>query len=115
MWHWTYTWIGNKWVTVVEQTSSVPSSYELSQNYPNPFNPTTQIRYNLEKPGLVSVKVYDLLGREVVTLVNTHQGAGSYTVTFNTAQIGRSLSSGVYFYRLESGSFVANNKMLLVK
>jgi hypothetical protein len=115
MWHWTYTWIGNKWVSSVEQTSSIPSSYELSQNYPNPFNPTTQIRYRLEKPGLVSLKVYDVLGREVTTLVNTYQEAGSYTVTFNTAETGQSLSSGVYFYRLESGRFVANNRMLLLK
>jgi hypothetical protein len=115
MFYWTYTWIGNRWVTAVEQTSSVPSSYELSQNYPNPFNPTTQIRYSLEKPGLVSLKVYDVLGREVTTLVNTYQEAGSYTVTFNTAETGQSLSSGVYFYRLESGRFVANNRMLLLK
>jgi len=114
MWHWTYTWIGNLMKPVsVEQASAMPLKYTLSQNYPNPFNPSTQINYSLEKPGKVSLKIYDLLGREVSTLVDDHQAAGTYTVTFNTA--GRNFSSGVYFYRLESGSFAATHKLLLLK
>ncbi len=115
MFWWTYTWIGNQWVTGVEQTSDVPVAYELAQNYPNPFNPTTQIKYSLEKPGWVTLKVYDMLGREVSTLVNRQQAAGAYTVTVDMSSAGRSLSSGVYFYRLESGSFAAVKKMMLLK
>ncbi len=115
MWHWTYTWIGNLMTPTVsvEQVSVVPVKYTLSQNYPNPFNPSTKIKYSIEKPGNVSLKVYDMLGREVSTLVDENQVAGTYTVTFNTA--GQSFSSGVYFYRLESGSFGATHKLLLLK
>jgi hypothetical protein len=87
--------------------------YALFQNYPNPFNPSTVIKYSIEKAGQVYLKVYDLLGREVSTLVDEHQVAGTYTVTFNTT--GQSFSSGVYFYRLESGSFVATHKLILLK
>jgi hypothetical protein len=114
MWHWTYTWIGNLMNPVsVKQVSMVPVKYTLSQNYPNPFNPSTQINYSLEKSGKVSLKVFDMLGREVSTLVDENQVAGTYTATFNTA--GRGFSSGVYFYRLESGSFVATHKLMLLK
>jgi hypothetical protein len=115
MWHWTYTWIGNLMTPVVsvEQVSVVPVRYMLSQNYPNPFNPSTRINYSIEKPGKVSLKVYDMLGREVSTLVNENQVAGTYTVIFNTA--GQSFSSGIYFYHLVSGSFVATHKLILLK
>ncbi len=112
MFNWTYTWIGSKTLGVT-QTSSLPHTYELKQNYPNPFNPSTQIKYSIEKAGIVSLKVYDLLGREVANLVNTYQQIGSYAVTFNS--VNRAFSSGVYFYRLESGSFVATHKMVLLK
>jgi hypothetical protein len=112
MFYWTYTWIGNKW-TGVEQTRTMAHSFELSQNYPNPFNPSTQIRYSLQKSGMVSLKVYDIIGREVGSLVHAYQEAGSYNVTFNTANFN--LSTGIYFYRLQSGSFVAMNKMVLLK
>ncbi len=115
MWHWTYTWIGNLMqpVTSVKRVNVAPIKYALLQNYPNPFNPSTVIKYSIEKAGKVSLKVYDLLGREVSTLVDDNQAAGSYTVTFNTT--GRSFSSGVYFYRLESGSFVSTHKLILLK
>ena len=115
MWHWTYTWIGNLWspVTEVAQIGDVPHAYSLSQNYPNPFNPSTQIRYSIERAANVTLKVYDVLGRQIVSLVDAYQAAGSYVVTFNTA--GQSLSTGVYFYRLEVGSFVATHKMMLLK
>ena len=115
MWHWSYTWIGNKSSTGVVQTDEAVRDYALSQNYPNPFNPTTQIRYSVAKAGMVSLKVYDLVGRELVTLVNQYQAAGSYSVTFSSAAFGTHLASGIYFYRLEAGSFVATNKMLLLK
>lgn len=92
-----------------------PQKFELSQNYPNPFNPSTKIEYSLEKPGMVSLKVYNMLGQEVVTLVNGPQEAGSYTVSFNTTKGMVGLPSGVYFYRLETGSFVSIKKLVLLK
>jgi photosystem II stability/assembly factor-like uncharacterized protein len=92
-------------------SSEVPSSYSLSQNYPNPFNPVTKINYELPKSGLVTMKVYDVLGQEVATLVNEVKNAGTYNVEFN----GASLSSGIYFYKLESNGFSDIKKMMLIK
>jgi hypothetical protein len=89
----------------------VPATYALSQNYPNPFNPTTVISYQISNDGLVTLKIYDVLGREVETLVNANQQVGRYDVTFD----GSKLASGVYFYRLVSGNRVMTKKMLLVK
>jgi hypothetical protein len=108
---WVHTWIGDQWVVGVEDENDIVKSYNLFQNYPNPFNPLTQISYSLEKSGFVSLKIYDLLGREVVTLVNTEQSAGTYTVQFDASR----LASGIYFYKIESGSFVKTNKMVLMK
>ncbi len=88
-----------------------PQSFQLFQNYPNPFNPTTVISYQLPVPSAVLLKVYDLMGREVATLVNQWQAAGRYDVPFNAAN----LSSGVYFYRLSAGTFSETKKMMLVK
>jgi len=85
--------------------------YRLEQNYPNPFNPVTKINYALPKSGFISLKVYDLLGREVVNIVNENKAAGNYSVDFNAGR----LTSGVYFYRLESNGFVDTKKMMLVK
>ncbi|MFQ3597685.1 MAG: T9SS type A sorting domain-containing protein [Chloroherpetonaceae bacterium] len=87
------------------------TNYALAQNYPNPFNPTTNISYVLPKAENVSLKVYDVLGREVATLVNEVKAAGAYTVPFNASN----LASGVYFYKLQAGSFVQTKKMMLVK
>jgi hypothetical protein len=92
-----------------------PHEFALLQNYPNPFNPSTRIQYNLEKAGMVSLKVYNVLGLEVATLVNAYQQANSYTVQFNTHEGGLNLSSGVYFYRLEAGSFVSTKRLILIK
>ncbi|MCZ6776922.1 MAG: phospholipase D-like domain-containing protein [Ignavibacteria bacterium] len=89
----------------------VPASFSLLQNYPNPFNPSTKIQYLLPGNHLVTLKVYDLLGREVTSLVNEKQAAGSYRVEFST----NGLASGVYFYRLRAGSFVETKKMLLMR
>ncbi len=90
---------------------NVARAYELAQNYPNPFNPVTMIRYQIPTAETVSLKVYDVLGKEVATLVNGRQEAGSYAVPFNAS----GLSSGMYFYRLQAGSFVETRKMMLVK
>ena len=89
--------------------------YSLSrlsfQNYPNPFNPTTAISYQLSAVSHVTLKVYDVLGREVATLVNEKQDAGTHVVTFD----GSHLSSGVYFYRITAGTFIATKKLVLMK
>ncbi|MBP9096366.1 MAG: T9SS type A sorting domain-containing protein [Ignavibacteria bacterium] len=92
-------------------TSTIAEKYSLSQNYPNPFNPTTKINFAIPQNGFVSLKVYDISGKEVMTLVNKNMTVGSYAVDFN----GALLSSGVYFYRLETGSFSETKKMMLVK
>jgi hypothetical protein len=103
---------GDQVVSVQELPSSgIPNSYSLSQNYPNPFNPSTNIQYSIPKSGLVSLKVYNLLGQEVATLVEGNQTAGTYVATFDASRV----SSGIYFYRLMSGGFVEVRKMLLLK
>ncbi len=89
----------------------IPAEYSLSDNFPNPFNPSTVIQYQLPLKNMVSLKIYDVLGREVKTLVNEMQDAGNYSVAFN----GSSLVSGVYIYSLRSGSFSATKKMMVVK
>ncbi|MCA0444604.1 MAG: T9SS type A sorting domain-containing protein [Bacteroidetes bacterium] len=88
-----------------------PVSFSLSQNYPNPFNPATVINYQLPVNSMTKLKIYDVIGREVATLVNEMKPAGRYQVTFNAGH----LSSGVYFYRIEAGSFVQTKKLILVK
>ena len=98
-------------ITSVTSADREPISYQLYQNYPNPFNPSTSIRYQLPKDGFVTLKVYDVLGKEVATLVNEVRIAGEYTVTFD----GSGLPSGVYVYRLKAGSYVSSHKMLLLK
>jgi hypothetical protein len=91
--------------------TTAPLAFALAQNYPNPFNPTTVVSYQLPEAGSVKLVVHDLLGREVATLVNEHQGAGQYTVQFD----GTGLSSGVYFYRLTSGERMETRQMQLLK
>lgn len=94
---------------------ALPEVFTLFQNYPNPFNPSTNIQYRLEKSGQVSLKVYNMLGHEVATLVNGRQEAGDHTVTFNTSLTTLNLASGAYLYRLEAGSFVSVRKFILMK
>jgi dienelactone hydrolase len=94
-----------------ERTKSLPTDFYLNQNYPNPFNPTTKIRYQVPATGLVSLRVYNLLGEVVTTLVNEERPVGSYEVEFNAAN----LPSGVYFYQLQTGNFVETKKMVLLR
>jgi hypothetical protein len=90
-------------------------SFTLSQNYPNPFNPSTRIQYSVEKAGQVSLRIFNLLGCEVATLVDGRQEAGSYTVQINAGEGALSLASGMYFYRLETGSILSIRKMVFMK
>ncbi len=92
---------------------AVPENYSLKQNYPNPFNPSTKINYEIKSAGFVSIKVFDLLGKEVASLVNEKQNVGSYAVDFNSTDF--SLPSGIYFYTLSAGEFKETRKMVLVK
>ncbi|MBN1633246.1 MAG: T9SS type A sorting domain-containing protein [Ignavibacteria bacterium] len=92
-------------------TTTIPDEYNLGQNFPNPFNPSTKIQFDLPENGFVSLKVYDMLGREVAVLVNDYESAGSYIVDFN----GSRLSSGIYYYRIETGSYAEVRKMILLK
>ena len=98
-------------VSAVAGRTMSPTGFELSQNYPNPFNPATVIKYRLPASAGVRLVVYDILGREVSTLVNERQNPGSYEVHFN----GRGLASGVYLYRLQAGQFVETKKLVLLK
>lgn len=91
--------------------NQIPKEYSLSQNYPNPFNPSTTIKYSLPKDGFVSLKIYDITGREVKSLAGEVKKAGYYSVTFNAS----SLASGVYFYRIQSNDFVQTKRMVLIK
>jgi hypothetical protein len=104
-------------VTDVKENNAVSkiTTYKVDQNYPNPFNPGTVITYQIPSRSAVSLKIYNILGREVETLVNTVQPAGKYSVTFNSMARGTALSSGVYFYRLQAGNYVETKKMILLK
>lgn len=119
-----YIWrsadLGNTWELSIEglglsgiddPDNTIPRTFELSQNYPNPFNPSTSIEYSIPKQSHVTIKVYDLLGREITTLLNEAKPAGNYSVNFD----GSGLSSGVYFYRLTTDKFNETKKLLLLK
>jgi hypothetical protein len=98
-------------LSVVNDNSTTPQKFALEQNYPNPFNPSTIINFSLSRSGQVTLRVYDVLGREVSLLVNEKREAGVYEVKVD----GSSLASGVYFYRLQAGDFVATKKFVLLK
>ncbi len=91
--------------------ANIINQFSLSQNYPNPFNPITNIKYQIQKAGLVTLKMYDITGREIKTLVNEIKNPGIYIVTFN----GSEFASGVYFYRIQAGDFIQVKKMVLLK
>jgi len=99
--------------SVEDEITGLPNHYSLQQNYPNPFNPSTVIHYQIPKLSNVSLKVFDILGREIATLVNKEQQAGNYSVDFSMKNYH--LSSGIYFYRLSAGNFIQTKKMILIK
>jgi hypothetical protein len=96
---------------VKNENSNLPASFSLLQNYPNPFNPSTIISYSVPKQSQISLKVFNVLGQEVATLVNSNQKAGTYNISFNASK----LSSGIYFYSLKGDGFTMTKKMMLVK
>ena len=96
---------------IANQNLNSPVEYSLEQNYPNPFNPTTQINYSIRETGLVQLKIYDILGKEVATLVNENKEAGNYSIDFNASE----LPSGVYIYQLTTPGFTQARKMILAK
>jgi hypothetical protein len=102
---------GGEPIGIKRISNEVPETYVLSQNYPNPFNPETIINFQLPKSGNVKLIVYDILGKEVATLVDQHLNSGSYDIEWNASH----LSSGVYFYRLITSDFSETKKMILMK
>ncbi len=107
---WFHSWIGDK-MTDVDESGVLPETYSLDQNYPNPFNPSTVISYSVVNKGNVSLKVFNVLGQEVASLVNKVQAPGKYQVSFNAAD----LATGMYIYQIQAGSFVSSKKMMLIK
>ncbi|MBT8378950.1 MAG: T9SS type A sorting domain-containing protein [Ignavibacteria bacterium] len=98
-------------ITDVEKSQGIILDYSLEQNYPNPFNPTTKIKYQIPELSFVTLKVFDVLGNEITTLVNKERPGGSYDIEFNAT----GLPSGIYFYQLQAGHFVTIKKMVLMK
>ena len=103
-----FTWTN---YTSVENNDDPVQSFELSQNYPNPFNPSTKINYEMPERSLITIKVYDVLGKEIATLVNEEKLSGNYVVEFN----GNGLASGIYYYRIMAGNFLQTKKMIYLK
>ncbi len=129
---WVYTLAidkyGNKWIGTIsgglavykengivtsnqEPAFSKPSEFHLFQNFPNPFNPATTIQFSVPEKDYVTIKVFDIMGREVTTLVNEYKASGEYKVEFNASD----LPSGIYFYKLQSGDFISSRKLILLK
>jgi len=104
-------------ISAVHPPNKISVQYSLSQNYPNPFNPVTSIQYTVSSRQFVTLIVYDLLGREIATLVNEEKPAGEYEVEFNAVGTSRDLSlpSGIYFYRLKAGEYSETRKMVLIQ
>ncbi|MCF8241755.1 MAG: T9SS type A sorting domain-containing protein [Melioribacteraceae bacterium] len=98
-------------VTDVKDEALTAEKYSLAQNYPNPFNPTTNIQFSIPESGLVTLKIYDVLGQEVMNLINQEMNRGVHRIKVDASQ----LSSGIYFYRLDTGNFTSTKKMLLLK
>lgn len=109
---------GIRYPVGIIQINSIAEDFVLKQNYPNPFNPSTVISYNLKTSGYVTLKIYNIEGKEIYTIVDQRQDHGSYSVTFDArlAERARNLSSGVYFYKLDvNGIFTDTKKMILNK
>lgn len=93
------------------EASNSPGTFTLSQNYPNPFNPATRIQYSIATAGVVTLKIYNMAGQEVETLVNDYQSSGAYTVKWNV----RDIASDIYLYRLKAKDFIATKKLMVIK
>jgi len=98
-------------ITSIKNEAALPTVFALEQNYPNPFNPSTMISYSIPQSSFVTLKVYDILGNEITTLVNETRSAGKYEVRFDASE----LSNGVYFYTVNADNFTSTKKMLLMK
>ncbi len=98
-------------VTSVEGDETLPEEFVLHQNYPNPFNPSTTFRYSIPQTSKVVIKVYDILGNEIATLMDEEKPVGTYELTWNA----ENLPSGVYFYQLKAGEYINTKKMILLK
>jgi hypothetical protein len=105
------TVLGGDPTDVGTREAVMPTASALEQNYPNPFNPVTHINYSVAQTGNVTLKLFDVMGREVATLVNEEKAPGTYTVPFDAS----SFSSGVYFYRLKAGAYTSTKKLILAK
>jgi len=101
--------------SIDDSKNTIPENFNLFQNYPNPFNPVTTIKYQIPEISFVTLKVYDVLGNEIKTLVNEEKPAGSYEVEFQSAVNGRQLASGIYYYQFRAGNFLETKKMILIK
>ena len=103
-----------QWLDVAGE--KLPAVYAIHQNYPNPFNPTTQIKYDLPEGAMVSITIYDIMGRSIKSLVNSNQSAGYRSIQWNsTNNQGETVSAGVYLYSIEAGNFRQTKKMILLK
>jgi len=104
------------WNPSKEGSAAIPETYALHQNYPNPFNPITTIRFDMPEDGIVSLKIYDVLGRKVITLLHGETPAGHHAYSWNGKDMyGRMAATGIYFYRLKTTGYTKTRKMLLVK
>jgi hypothetical protein len=108
---WLAQYVKDNPTGVEEMVSGLPLNYRLEQNFPNPFNPTTTINYSIPKTSFVTLKVYNVLGNEVMSVVNEQQTANNYTYTLDFSK----LSSGAYYYTLRAGDYSATKKLMLVK
>jgi hypothetical protein len=98
-----------------DKSINVPETFELMQNYPNPFNPSTKISWTAPIDGWQTLKLYDVLGKEISKLVDEYRKAGKYEINFNSGIDTNILTSGVYFYQLKAGNFISTKKMILIK
>jgi hypothetical protein len=110
--------LGTSWIDISSPLVDVegindlnPVKYSLQQNYPNPFNPSTKISFSIIEAGIVNLKIYNLMGEEILTLLNDYKDIGTYTIDFNAS----GLSSGIYFYKIISGNYTEIKKMVLIK
>ncbi|NCS89034.1 MAG: hypothetical protein COW85_07980 [Ignavibacteria bacterium CG22_combo_CG10-13_8_21_14_all_37_15] len=109
-----YNFVAGDSIVGINDLDNVPKEFSLSQNYPNPFNPTTRINFTVPTsltPTLLTLKIYDIVGNEIATLVNEEKAPGTYEVAFDAA----GLTSGVYFYKIQSGYFTQTRKLILIK